>query len=340
MNSYLKASRNPLDDINAVAYKGQSLQNRMYKSGYEKHFELLPVLEDDDQLLELKKIQTAATMNDLAKWIALDPWTATLSPLAGGFNRTILAIEQRPIVWQQIAGEEYEPVLAEKEGSEIVLARWGDGFSSPVHGHADGYLYEQLIFGKMRVNTYRVTDPVKRIARPVETKIYTGFENIASQYTPHQGIARGALVHNFTSIGYSASLHFVPEHTRDGRDNKFTVDRFETYSYRFSSSEFTQLTAQQGIEQLRIGDVALVRSENVPEYGDHYIVITGKPVLKEHGLRPQDVAIHAPHAASILDKYEPVMGLTLLKLSDRAARLFHVFHGIVVDGDNVIFPTA
>lgn len=338
MNSYLKASRNPLDDINAVAYKGQSPASRMYKSGYEKHFELLPVLTDDDQFLDLKTAQTAAVMDDLATRLAIDPWTPTLQPLTGGFNRTILALEQPVMEWNRVTGEEYD-LGNIKEGAEIIVARWGDGFSSPVHGHADGYLYEQLIAGTMRVNTYRITDPVKRIARPVETKIYKDFQNIASQYTPRQTVKRGALVHNFTSIGYSVSLHYVPEHTRDGRDNRFTVEYFEKEN-TIPLAWLTQLTAQEGIEQLHIGDVALVRSANVPEYGDHYIVITGKPILKEHGLRPQDVEIHAPHAGKLLDQYDPIMGLTLLKLSPYAKKAFHEFHGIAVDGDRVIFPKA
>lgn len=330
MNTYLKASNNPLDDINAVAYEGQSIENRMYKSGYESHFEMLPTLADGDQYLDLKTAQTHAIMDDLATRLHVDKWTPTLKPLDGGFNRTILAMEAPAM---QVDG-------SFKEGAEIVLARWGDGFSSPVHGHADGYLYEQLIFGKMRVNTYRITDPIKRIARPVETKIYTGFENIAAAYTPQQQHKRSALVHNFTSIGYSASLHYVPEHTRDGRDNKFHVEYFDREHQFAPKQYFQQLNAQQGIEQLKIGDVALVRSQNVPDYGDHFIVITGKPVLKEHGLRPQEIATHAPFAKSILDRFEPIMGLTLLKLSDTVATEFRKFHSIQVYEKFIIYPTA
>jgi hypothetical protein len=329
----LKASNNPLDDINAVAYEGQPLENRMYKSGYEDYFEMLPVLTDTDNLLPVKVQETHGIMNALANELKRDQWTASLRPLDGKFNRTILAMEKPQAII-------YDEHIAFKEGAEIVLARWGDGFSSPVHGHGDGMLFEQLIFGKMRVNTYRIVDHDKRIARPVETKIYTGFENIAAQYTPTQTHKRSALVHNFTSIGYSASLHYVPEHTRDGRDNGFEVQLFD-YEHQFAPTQyFTQLNARQGIEQLQIGDVALVRSENVPEYGDHFIVITGKPVLKEHGLRPQDVAIHAPFASRILNAYQSIMGLTLLKLNANLKAAFHEFHGIQVQGGKVIFPNA
>lgn len=334
MNQYLKASNNPLDDINDVAYANQPIENRMYKGGYEDHFEMLPILSDNDPLLQLKQIQTKAVMDDLAVKLNRDPWTESLQPLEGGFNRTILGMEkpEATIV---------DDHICLKEGSEIVLARWGNEKTSPVHGHANGYLYEQLIFGTMRVNTYRIIDPVKRIARPVETKIYKGFENIAEKYTPTQAHERSSLVHNFTSIGYSASLHYLPEHTRDGRDNKFEVQYFDqVFDPFYFDQHLKQLNAQQGIEQLKIGDVALVRSANVPDYGDHFIVITGKPIMKEHGLRPQDVAIHAPYAARKLKYYNPIMGLTLLKLDDWYKNQFHDFHGITIDGDKIIFPTA
>lgn len=327
MTKFLKASKNPLDDILTVAYAGQSPDKRMYKEGYENFFEMMPVLTDNDQNLGLKITTSKLAMQALAKGLETDPWINTLQPLPKHFNRTILAMEP-PTVKQ-------DGTL--KEGSEIVLARWGDGFSSPVHGHADGLLYEQLITGKMIVNTYRIIDYEKRIVVPIDMRLYEGFTNIAASYTFNQKHERSALVHNFRSVGYSASLHYVPEHTRDGRDNQFTVEYFEDnypfFGHHYSS--FTQLTAQQGIEKLKVGDVALVRSANVPEYGDHYIVITGKPVLKPHGLRPQDIVIPAPGAAHILDSYESIMGLTLLKINDPGA--FLEFHGIKVQGDEVIF---
>lgn len=336
MNNYLKSSPNPLDDINAIAYDGQPLENRLYKQGFEEYFNLLPELKDEDPFLDIKLGHSKAILGALADELKGNAWTKSMQPLPGKFNRTILAIEE-PSYEIKNTGAGFR-LGNTKEGKEIVLARWGDGMTSPVHGHADGLLYEQLIFGKMRVNTYRITDHANRIARPVETTIYSGFQSIAQSYTLQQRYNRSALVHNFTSLGYSASLHFVPEHTRDGRDNGFGVEYFDREHQFAPSSSFTQLTAQQGIEQLRLGDVALVRSENVPDYGDHFIVITGKSVLKEHGLRPQEVAIHAPYAARILNHYEPVMGLTLLKLSPVLTKQFHAFHDIVVKGDSVKFP--
>ena len=84
--------------------------------------------------------------------------------------------------------------------------------------------------------------------------------------------------------------------------------------------------------------MALVRSGTVPQYGDHYIVITGAPVLKPHGLRPQDVAIQAPDV-KLLDEYRPLqMGLILLKFEEPAASDFLEFHGIEVKNGRVTLP--
>lgn len=323
-HKFLKPSNNPVDDINRMAYEGQPVKLRMYKEGFEQYLEAMPVLESEDEMLPQKTQQTTMVMKLLASDLATSQWAKSMRPLPGDFNRTILAVEA-PVV-------KSDGTL--KEGTEIVLARWGDGHTSPVHGHAAGYLHEELLFGKMRVNTYRITDHQKRIARPLRTVIYDKPGTIAAMYTSKTDTERDALVHNFTSIGYSGSLHYLPEHTRDGRDNRFAIEEFTG----LTPEHLTQLNAQQGLEQLRIGDVAIVRSENVPEYGDHFIIVTGRPVLKPNGLRPMDEAIHAPHYRGLLDAYKPIMGLTLLKLDDTAKTAFHIFHGIKVIGTNVILP--
>jgi hypothetical protein len=333
--SFLTASRNPLDDINQIAYQGQPVERRMYHEGYERFFEAMPVLKDGDEFLSEKIQMSKTVMRHMAENLKQDSWAHGLQPIMGGFNRTILGIESPTV----------KADGGLKEGSEIVLARWGDGHTSPVHGHAAGYLHEELLFGKIRVNTYRIVDAKKRIVRPLRTEIFDKPGTIASKYgNQSESTERNSLVHNFTSIGYSGTLHYLPEHTRDGRDNGFTVEYFED---RFGINQFevTQLTAQQGLE-LKIGDVALVRSQNVPEYGDHYIIITGRPVLKQHGLRPMDVAIHAPtidatnsktFSALTLDKFEPIMGLTLLKLNEVHADRFRRFHGITATENSVTF---
>lgn len=326
-HEFLQPSNNPLDDIARITYEGQPPEMRMYKEGYEQYLAAMPILDGSDGWLHQKLGVTKEIVRLLADKLKADSWTASLQPLAGRFNRTILGLETPSVTEDG----------ALKEGTELVLARWGDGHTSPVHGHAAGYLHEELLFGKMRVNTYRIVDAVNRIVRPLRTEIYDKPGTIASLYTSKSNTQRSALVHNFTAVGYSGTLHYLPEHTRDGRDNRFTVDYFED-EFVLDWGCLTQLNAGQGLWELQVGDVALVRSGNVPEYGDHYIVITGRPVLKPNGLRPMDVAIHAPHAGYVFKGFDDIMGLTLLKLNDELKQKFYDFHGIKIVGNNVIFP--
>ena len=330
-DNYLVASKTPEKDVELVSYVGQDPRKKMYKSGYEIYFEEMPVLVEDDPLFEQKAYLSKVVMQQLGKRLVQKAdWLKTNVPGVGEFFRNIVAMEPPVLLDDEV-----------KEGAEFVVAQWGDGFTSPVHGHATGYMHEEVLFGKVLVNSYRMVNPTSTVVRPVKTEIVTE-GTFVSEYAPHSEanpFKRQTLIHNFTSIGYSATLHYLPEHVRDGRDNQFTVQHFDdVFSYK-EGEDLTQITAQQGFS-LKPGDVALVRSSNVPEYGDHYIVITGPVVVKEHGIRPQDTSIAAPKASKILDKYTPIQGLTLLKLNDAAKAYFLEFHGITVENNKVTFPTA
>lgn len=89
---------------------------------------------------------------------------------------------------------------------------------------------------------------------------------------------------------------------------------------------------------LQNGQVCLVRSNNVKELGDHYVVIIGSPVLKTHGLRPQTLTITGAGGTELLDQYEPEDGVTVLLLNTPAAERFRYLYGIGVVHGNVIFP--
>lgn len=330
---FLNASRDPLEDLQAIAYQGQHPKMMMYRSGYEAFFEQLPLLTDNDPVLQEKIQYSSAVMAKLAAKLMEDiDWIKEKQPSDGDFARTIISMESPSV--------DDKGVL--HEGKELLVAHWGKGFSSPVHGHAPGFEFEQLLYGKIMVNTYLLleTPGEKDVVIPVMSKIYTGFSNIVSSYAvqlPDQKYKRQSLIHNFVTLEPSASLHWVSEHTRDGRDNSFPVQQFHDV-YRIDEGDVTRLTAQEGIQGLRIGDVALVRSSNVPEYGDHYIVITGAPILKHNGLRPQETAIAATGGVGLLDRYEDNNGLVLLKLNSCKRNKFLQYHGIRVEGKTVIFP--
>lgn len=321
----LKASTTPVEDIKELSYTGQPAHMRMYKSGYEKFFNLMPKLDPYSNTLQRDVKTSQYIMTTLGGILENADWVA-VQPKEGEFNRSIIAI-----------GEHEEG----KQSPEFVVAKWGNGFTSPVHGHAEGYLHEELITGKMRVNTYRLTNVVSAVVRPVETVIYDkSSSTIASLFTKNEReyYKRQTLIHNFTSIGYSATLHYLTEHTRDGKDNGFAVEYFAD-TIGLTQADVKRIDAKEGM-YLQKGDVVLVRSSNVTEYGDHYIVITGHPIQKEHGFRPQEKAIFAPDGSALLDTYEEKNGLILLKLLPTAKKAFHKFHDIEMVDGNVIFPST
>lgn len=340
-NAFLKATDNHLEDLNKISYKGQDPMRRMYRHGYEAFMNAMPVLDPRDEFLAQKVKMTDDIMKTLASYLRVANWVKEDEPAPKGFNRTILALEEpKPKVsFFPIEPKDMEKLQME-EGTEIVMARWGDGHSSPVHGHATGYLHEEILFGKVRVNTFRMLNTASNLVRLVATQIVTK-GTFASLYTKpnlaHQ-FKRQTLIHNFTSIGFSATLHYLPEHTRDGRDNRFEVEWFEDW-YKLNHNDVIRINSKDAMYSQK-GDIILVRSENVPEYGDHFIVITGHPVVKEHGLRPQDVALFAPNTKAFLDEYTPETGLILLKLNKDAAACFLEFHNIKIESGEVVFPNA
>lgn len=328
----LKASETPVSDLLKIAYEGQDPKMRQYRSGYEEYFNNLPILNSDDELLDQKIGMTSSVIHSLAKRLQKAGWVKQSPPGEKEFDRTIIGMESPEVNY---IGR--KPIV-EKEGAELIVARWGNNHSSPVHGHAPGYLHEEIIFGKMRVNSYRIINKENPIVRPVETIIATEgtFASLFSK--PGKYFKREVFVHNFTSIGFSATMHLVPEHTRDGRDNRFKVEYFD-HKFHMKMDDVKQISAHDGM-YLRKGDVVLVRSASVPEYGDHYIVITGPSIMKEHGMRPQERAIYAPDGSCLLDLFEPVNGLTLLKLGEKAKAAFHEFHDINIKDGEVVFPDA
>lgn len=318
-----KQSGNPQEAILKVAYKGQDEDRRLFHPGFGSYLNRMPVLIDTDPLLGLN-VQTSTGVMQLAA-IALshEPWVIYgRKPGPNGFQRTIIAIED---------------TKKKKEGVEIVVAKWGDGFASPPHGHSPGFIHEELISGKMKITNYRKVEPESKVVRVLQTFIVEGAGIIASAYNPATAedvFPREKMIHSFTSVGDSVSVHYVPEHTRDGRDNTFEVEHFEDV-VKLTQMDVERINSQEGMA-LRPGDVVLIRSTSVAEIGDHFMVITGGPVMKAHGMRPKEVTIETK-TNGLLSQYDLKTGLILLKLKPYARAIFHEFHGITVDRDKVSF---
>lgn len=314
-------AKDPTAAIAKVAWKGQPSHLRKYKAGYEEYLVKFPEMPEG-------KFQAKEFLSKLGKELKSAKWIKDRFPKQGEFDRFILALAEPQLVHNNWVA-----------GPQIIVARWGDGFQSPVHGHNSGFLYEELISGSVIVTTYRETDSKARIARIVETKLIS--EGIfLSEYLEDGRNDRSAFIHSFKSTtGGAVSLHFVPEYNRDGRDNGYVVEHFEDV-YGLDQASLIRYDSQRVIYRSQskqgLGDVYLVRSENVP-FGDHYIVITGHPIMKEHGLRPQERTIDAPYTKNILDKYEMSNGAILLKLDKHATEAFHQFHEIRVTEEGVQF---
>lgn len=320
MKEYLKSSEHPIRDINKISYPGQPAKNKMYLPGFESYFNSMPVLRHDNPDVNLLAKESGDNMKNLA--LQLQQNDIVKNPIPkGDFERYILGLEGNG-----------------KEGTEFVLAKWGDGFTSPVHGHAAGFEYEEILIGKILVNTYRMINPHSNLVRLIESKIYQPGTFVNTYIHPgNYKFKRQALIHNFKSIGYSASLHYLSEHTRDGRDNKFEVQYFEDF-YNLSDHDLIPISQEECLK-IPLGSVVLVRSNNVREYGDHFIIISGEPEQKLHGLRPHTNSIIAPLANRIIDCFLPDdKGVTLLLLNDTAKRYFYKFHEYYLFNNQIYIP--
>lgn len=332
--SNLQSSANPIADLDRISYPGQAPTLRQFRPGYDWAMNSLPELNLYDDNLD-DNIKVARTvLSELGRELRTADWV-NKEIVPGKFERTIIAI-QTPYVGES---------GGLREGAEIIVAQWGTGFSSPVHGHAIGLMHEQLLHGKIRVNTYRLVDEESGTVRPVKTVIIQKdrtngvFVHSYAEPSENNRFKRQTLIHNFTALESSASLHFLPEHVRDSRDNTFKVEYFEDVNHLTFKDVFPIDTKQA--MYLQKGDVVLVRSSNVPDYGDHYIVVTGPVVEKPWGRRVQDEVIQAPHA-TILDFYaeNDYDGVTLLQLFPDTAKRFREFHGITIVNGEVTFPTV
>ena len=332
-----QASVTPEQDLLKVAYEGQPKTSRQYESGYEDLFNQLPVMDNDN--VDLTLPLTKVVMNQLSDRLKHDvtrthtKQKVSETPSESEFHRTIIAMESPQGIMNPGGCVTY------KEGAELVVAKWGTGFSSPVHGHSTGYMHEEVLKGKIRVNTYRITDLKNKIVVPYKTEVI-GPGVFVSGYVPHNDedmYKRQTLIHNFIAVEPSISLHYLPEHTRDGRDNTFTVEHYTKY-LSLDNTEVERISSKDGM-YLKPGEVLLVRSTNVPEYGDHFIVVTGPPIMKEHGLRIQDISIEASaNDSKFLDTLEMETGLILLKLIPATRDAFLEHHGITVENNQVSFP--
>ncbi len=213
---YMEPSTRPEELLDLMKTENQPPRSRLFRPGFEHMMRLLPKIDAKHPNPAEEVELTRRVMASIAHEVTARIDQLDLPEIPDGeFGRVILAIEEP----QELEGGELLP------GTEVVLALWGKGFQSPVHGHAPGYIHEALISGAFDVHLYKQTgNPADRLVVPDKTIIQDVPETFYSQFVQDTGqIVRSALIHNFTARMPSRSLHYLPEHVRDGADNRFRV---------------------------------------------------------------------------------------------------------------------
>lgn len=301
--------------------------------GYENYHALIPIIRETDKLFTLKMEIADHVMQTLSQQILNDNddcgWLDVGNQPKGKFARSVIGRD-----------------MADPHGPQIIVAHWGKGFTSPVHGHIHGYMNEVMLKGQIKVNNYRMLDPSSNVVRVVSTnvesepsKTFVNRYNFKKKFMKE----RSQFIHNYVALETSHSLHHIPEEARDGKDNLFMPEYFEeTHYFQYELQHYVKRIHTMDTMSLPIGSVLLIRSDNVAGLGDHFIIITGPPVLKPHGLRPQTVAFDAPLASAILNKHEKESGAIVLLLEDALAKEFHEFHAIhyTLGGLSLPLPTS
>lgn len=314
---------------------------RTFRPGFEKFAEFMPNLTPGQDLMTMRLALARNIMGGLAKSLKeTAPWLNNVTP-PNTFERSVVAMEglkQLPDVSDrgELTREELDALCAinaqawafatrpkvPPTGFEMIVAHHGIGHETVVHGHGPGFLHEEVLTGKLMVNTYRrMNIDTVRITR---TLPHVPGSVMSSTYGTSPD--RSNFIHSLRAVEPSTSLHFLPEPPPNGQGNTFIVEHFDD----LDNGDVQQIPNTAANTQLHPGDVVLVRSENVPWYGDHFMVVTGGPTLKEHGLRPAEFSFSAgPSMSELLDSYRPLqMGVILLKLNNDAAEYVREFHGI------------
>ncbi len=103
--------------------------------------------------------------------------------------------------------------------------------------------------------------------------------------------------------------------------------------YDLKVSDVKKISTLQG-QYLLPGEVLLVRSTSLPELGDHYILVVGKPIKKDHGIRPETITYPAMQNSPLLDVFDNNSEkVILLKLNKEARNCFYLFNNIKTDAE-------
>lgn len=225
---FLTPARNPEGLLEKLAFPNQPPHQRLWQPGFEHYMERMPVIDASEPRQDEEVARTRELMDQISLEVAARVGELRIPRIGKGeFGRLILGIEEP----KGIDPETKKPI----PGTEFVLAIWGEGFTSPVHGHAPGYIHEQLVRGAFDVRLYNQipggTEDERLVVLDRELRVETP-QIFYSEYVPQnlRQRVRFALIHNFTATTPEGdpehptlSTHYLPEHVLNGNGNRWTV---------------------------------------------------------------------------------------------------------------------
>lgn len=297
-----------------------TLQPQQNLSRYVPFMQLMPVIsEAKDANVHMAEW----VMSSFASAVTHDEALMNVDPGEGKFERSVVVAEPPMIVGNGSL----------HRGAELVVGHWGEGFRTPIHAHIDGWQYGKLITGRHLEENFRQPDPRYPILRQTAAYLFEQGDRMEESFDTLEHPA----IHRVTVLKPSTSVHFFPvQRTGTGFPN-YSIEYFEDY-YSLGWQDVSPIVFERYMS-LKPGSVVLVRSPRVPELGDHFIVITGEPIQKRWGVRPQSDILLAPgeNAKNLLDIFgdgdsaygsSEYYGATLLQLTPEAERNFKLFHNI------------
>lgn len=101
------------------------------------------------------------------------------------------------------------------------------------------------------------------------------------------------------------------------------------FGFMLNETEVEIITLDDVLNNFKIGDVYLVRSDNVANLGDHYIIIDGGLEQKPHGLRPKNITVRIPaEEKTIISNNRK--SFIVLKLNEYSTRRFLNYYNLTL----------
>jgi len=178
--------------------------NNSYKSGFEFYMNYIPIIHGKDDPKKAEKLEYIADIiSDLAERLMQESWILENWPSPEKMlNRVVLGID-------------------EVTGGELIMVRW-NAIETPIHGHQYGQMIDYLVKGMAEEIEYQIIDEKLRTVEQIGSAEFKSMQVLSNDFhAADTVVSRGALIHKFIPLKKCITLHYIPEHPRDGRGNLF-----------------------------------------------------------------------------------------------------------------------